>query len=129
MSRLSPSIQEHEKDYNTRAWEAWSFFDLICWVRLYTRRASHRSSLEKAAKDLQDAQNYLEFLKETISVTPISEVLHVITQLEQALGWYDMPADMLPAKMCYNDVIEALQKCIDTSHDTILSYFGIVNDE
>lgn len=56
-------MQRHEPDYKPQAWEAYTFAELGQWVHLLATRAGHRANPEKAAKDLYDARNYLEFMR------------------------------------------------------------------
>lgn len=60
MLNVSESLIEHEskKHYNVA--------ELGQWVHLLVMRANHRSDLEKRAKDLKDAQNYLNMMQERI---------------------------------------------------------------
>lgn len=57
------TIKSHAKDYNDRAWEQYSIQELGNWVHLLVKRASHRSDATKRAKDLYDAQNYLNMIQ------------------------------------------------------------------
>ena len=63
-SAQSPAaIEPHAKDYKPNAWEAYSFFELGSWVGLLAKRAEHRTDKKKQAKDLYDANNYLEMMR------------------------------------------------------------------
>ena len=52
-------IEQHQKDYKEEIWKQYSLQELGNFVHLFHKRASHRSNLEKATKDLHDAKNYL----------------------------------------------------------------------
>ena len=56
-------IKPHADKYKNGAWRDYSYEELASWVHLLTKRASHRTQFEKAQKDLDDANNYLEMLK------------------------------------------------------------------
>ena len=57
------SIKEHQDKYHEGAWRNYGYEELAQWINLLTKRASHRTQFEKAQKDLDDANNYLEMLK------------------------------------------------------------------
>lgn len=57
------SIETHQGDYKTRAWEAYTLVELGQWVHLLATRAGHRDNAEKRAKDLYDARNYLDMMR------------------------------------------------------------------
>jgi len=57
------SILPHADKYKEGAWRNYSYEELAQWINLLTKRASHRTQFEKAQKDLDDANNYLEMLK------------------------------------------------------------------
>jgi len=57
-------IKEHSHKYQEGAWRNYSYEELAQWVNLLTKRASHRTQFAKSQKDLDDANNYLEMLKE-----------------------------------------------------------------
>lgn len=66
-SQAPASIEPHQKDYQPDAWMMYSIDELGEWVHLLTKRASHRTNLEKAQKDLYDAQNYLNMMQEHLN--------------------------------------------------------------
>ena len=57
------SSKAHENKYKPQAWEAYSLQELGNWVHLFAKRAEHRADAEKKAKDLLDAQNYLDMMQ------------------------------------------------------------------
>lgn len=57
------SIEVHKTDYQNNAWQQYTIAELGQWVHLLVKRAAHRSNLEKAKKDLYDAQNYLNMIQ------------------------------------------------------------------
>ncbi len=61
------AIKDHDKDYKPEAFREYSISELGNWVALLTMRAGMRSNKEKAAKDLNDAQNYLEMIQDVVS--------------------------------------------------------------
>jgi hypothetical protein len=63
------SIAPHAKDYQNNAWQQYTSLDLGMWVHLLVTRSQHRKDKAKAAKDLYDAQNYLNMLQEHIEAT------------------------------------------------------------
>jgi hypothetical protein len=60
---MTTSIEEHQKDYLPNAWEDYTIEELGQWILLLSIRATHRTSRDKALKDLDDAYNYLEMIK------------------------------------------------------------------
>jgi len=50
------------EEYKPDIWRAYSPEELASWVGLFAKRATMRTSKEKALSDLQNAQNYLAFL-------------------------------------------------------------------
>jgi len=56
----------HEKDYKSEIWRNYTPEELASWVGLFSKRATMRTSKEKALSDLQNAQNYLAFLVKKI---------------------------------------------------------------
>lgn len=56
------SILEHETKYHANAWQEYSAQELLDWVTLLIKRSSHRTDVEKSAKDLKDASNYADML-------------------------------------------------------------------
>ena len=63
MAETPQSCQVNQPDYKAQAWEAYSLHDLGMWVHLLATRAEHRINPVKKAKDLQDAQNYLNMMQ------------------------------------------------------------------
>jgi hypothetical protein len=57
------AIKKHESDYKARAWDQYTLAELGNWVHLLATRATHRDNPEKRAKDLYDAQNYLDMMQ------------------------------------------------------------------
>lgn len=57
------SMQSHEKDYREHAWDEYSIEELGEWVHLLAKRSTHREDAAKRAKDLYDAQNYLNAMQ------------------------------------------------------------------
>ena len=55
-------IKKYASRFKAGAWRNYSFIELAQWVELLTKRATHRSELEKMIKDLDDAENYLAML-------------------------------------------------------------------
>lgn len=53
----------HATDYKPGAWDAYTMAELGQWVHLFAKRAEHRDNPEKRAKDLTDAQNYLDMMQ------------------------------------------------------------------
>ena len=63
---INISIENHQKDYIKDSWKEYTVEELIQWVSLLTRRASHRTNREKMKKDLYDARNYMLMLEEVL---------------------------------------------------------------
>lgn len=61
-------IKVHQNDYKTSAWKEYTKEELEWWVRLLTKRASHRTDEDKKRKDLYDASNYQSMLDEMNSL-------------------------------------------------------------
>lgn len=57
------SAVAHENKFKPQAWEAYSLLELGQWVHLLAKRSEHRADAEKKAKDLEDAQNYLDMMQ------------------------------------------------------------------
>lgn len=57
-------IEKHQGDYKQEAWRNYSFEELANAVAFFTKRAGHRSTFKKRAKDLYDAGNYLEMFNQ-----------------------------------------------------------------
>ena len=60
------ALADHQADYHPKAWEQYTLAELGQWVHLFAKRAAHRANVEKAEKDLYDAQNYLDMMQATI---------------------------------------------------------------
>jgi hypothetical protein len=56
-------IVPHQADYKPNAWDQYTMAELGHWVHLLSTRAGHRDNAEKKAKDLSDAQNYLDMMQ------------------------------------------------------------------
>lgn len=59
-------IRAHDQDYKEEAWKQYSMQELGNWVHLLSKRAQHRSNLDKCKKDLYDARNYLSMMEEKL---------------------------------------------------------------
>jgi hypothetical protein len=57
------SIKSHEPDYRPNAWQEYTIEELGWWVRLLTKRSTHRADRVKREKDLGEAQVYADMLK------------------------------------------------------------------
>ena len=57
------SLLKHEPEYRPQAWQEYTLEELGMWVHLFAKRARHRSSPEKKASDLYNAQNYLDMMQ------------------------------------------------------------------
>jgi len=57
------SIEEHQPKYKSSAWKEYTLQELGMWVHLFVKRAKHRKDTQKRAKDLTDAQNYLNMMQ------------------------------------------------------------------
>jgi hypothetical protein len=55
-------LKTHQKDYIPKSWQNYTVEELEWWVKLLTKRASHRIDGDKKEKDLYDAKNYQEML-------------------------------------------------------------------
>jgi hypothetical protein len=60
-------LEAHQADYLPQAWEAYSLQELGSWVHLFAKRAEHRSNPDKRAKDMVDAQNYLDMMQRKLN--------------------------------------------------------------
>jgi hypothetical protein len=60
------SIKAHSADYKDQAWKDYTVQELGMFVHLFVKRAKHRLNLDKKAKDLYDAQNYLNMMQKHI---------------------------------------------------------------
>lgn len=63
-------IKEHSNKYKYKSWEEYTLAELGNWIHNLVKRAGHRSEneagSEKAEKDLEDAENYLEMMRSKI---------------------------------------------------------------
>jgi len=59
-------IERHNEDYKKDAWHEYSLEELGAWVSLLSKRATHRSDLDKAQKDMYDAKNYYRMMGEML---------------------------------------------------------------
>lgn len=57
------SIVQHQARFKADAWKDYSIVELGNAISFFVKRAAHRTEMEKAAKDLTDAQNYLDMLQ------------------------------------------------------------------
>lgn len=60
------ALAKNEANYNPEAWKNYSLAELCGWVENLTKRSTHRSNEEKKSKDLTDAQNYLDMIKNDV---------------------------------------------------------------
>ena len=67
MAETPQGCVEHQPKYKAKAWEDYSFHDLGMWVHVLGTRAGHRSDATKKAKDIQDAQNYLDMMQSKLN--------------------------------------------------------------
>ena len=56
--RTPECIKSHQADYKHHAWQDYTLEELSWWVRLLTKRSTHRTDPAKVQKDLYDAKNY-----------------------------------------------------------------------
>lgn len=64
MTAVMPkSLEEHQPKYLADAWRLYSLAELGNTVAFFIKRATHRLKPEQAAKDVQDAQNYLDMMQ------------------------------------------------------------------
>lgn len=64
MTKLDVVLAEHQDKYKPEAWKNYSMAELCNWVDNFTKRAGHRADEDKKASDLQNAQNYLDMVRE-----------------------------------------------------------------
>ena len=57
------SCRNKEGEFSPDAWQSYTLLELGSWVHLLATRAGHRTDPKKKAKDLQDAQNYLDMMQ------------------------------------------------------------------
>lgn len=62
-AQMPESLVAHQSKYREGAWDEYSIDELGQWVHLLAKRATHRTDPEKRAKDLTDAQNYLDVIQ------------------------------------------------------------------
>lgn len=60
------SCIEHQPKYKDGIWKEYTLMELGFWVHLFSKLAEHRTDVEKARKDLTDAQNYLDMMHEVL---------------------------------------------------------------
>jgi hypothetical protein len=60
---MPESLAAHQPDYRENAWNEYTIAELGWFVHLLAKRAGHRANPEKRAKDLTDAQNYLDVIQ------------------------------------------------------------------
>lgn len=60
------SIVKDEPNYKPAAWQEYTLAELGAWVHLFTKRAGMRDNADKARKDLQDAQAYLDMMQANV---------------------------------------------------------------
>lgn len=58
-----PSAIPENNSYRTDAWKAYTVEELGQWVHLLAKRATMRTDQDKKAKDIDDAQNYLNMMQ------------------------------------------------------------------
>lgn len=63
---MDNTIADHQDDYKEKAYLRYSFYELGSWIHNLMKRADHRDNEDKAAKDLQDARNYLAMMEEKL---------------------------------------------------------------
>lgn len=56
-------IKKDANNYKTNAWQKYTLAELGSWVHLLATRSQHRSTLDKASKDMLDAQAYLSMIQ------------------------------------------------------------------
>ena len=59
-------LEKHTPDYKSKAWKQYTISELGYWVHLFTKRATHRTNMVKAKKDLYDAKNYLVMMEQKV---------------------------------------------------------------
>lgn len=63
---MEDTTVKYQASYKLEIWRAYTPEELASWVGLFAKRATMRTSTDKALSDLQDAQNYLVFLTKKI---------------------------------------------------------------
>lgn len=81
MLNTPESIIEHEPKYHSNSWKQYTVAELGQWVHLLVKRAYHRSDMQKRAKDLNDAQNYLNMMQAHINAAVVIEPNEILEQL------------------------------------------------
>ena len=59
-------IERHQANYKEGSWKLYTFVELGNWVHNLVKRAGNRKGLNKIAKDLHDAKNYLWMMEEKL---------------------------------------------------------------
>jgi len=55
---LDTVLAENQSKYHEGSWKNYTEEELEWWVKLFSKRATHRSDPAKKLKDFQDAANY-----------------------------------------------------------------------
>jgi hypothetical protein len=63
MAKTPDSIIKDEPNYQPAAWQDYTLAELGSWVHLFVKRAGMRDNPAKKAKDLADAQAYLDMMQ------------------------------------------------------------------
>ena len=58
MNELDTMLEKHQSKFKLEAWKEYTEEELEWWIKLFTKRASHRTDTIKIEKDLTDARNY-----------------------------------------------------------------------
>ena len=74
-SKLPESCEEHQSKYYGNTWKLYSLAELGQWVHLFVKRAHHRSDTAERAKDLTDAQNYLDMMQAHIDAAVVTGLM------------------------------------------------------
>ena len=61
--QIPESIVQHQPKYHDGAWKNYTLAELGSIVHFFIKRSSHRSDAAKKAKDIEDAQNYLNMMQ------------------------------------------------------------------
>lgn len=56
-------IKSHSEDYQDDSWKLYTEKELLHWVQNLSKRATQRTNVEKAKKDIYDARNYMAMLQ------------------------------------------------------------------
>ena len=67
------SIVKDEANYMTAAWQEYTLAELGYWVHLLAKRSEMRApgAIEKARKDLSDAQAYLDMMQSHLNAVKL----------------------------------------------------------